>query len=101
MIHHIVETLLFCLAVAHYTVVSYNTLQNSEWADYAAVQAYCGNLSGNKLTCTRNLPGNIRPQSSATVISKQTTTTTKGGRGGGRGMNGLTFSQNLRKRGKS
>ena len=34
----------------------------SEWADYAAVQAQCGNLSGNELT--RNLSRNIRPQSS-------------------------------------
>ena len=34
----------------------------SEWADYAAVQAYCGNLSGNELT--HNSSGNIRPQSS-------------------------------------
>ena len=34
----------------------------SEWADYAAVQALCGNLSGNELT--RNLSGNTRPQSS-------------------------------------
>ena len=34
----------------------------SEWAGYAAVQAYCGNLSGNTLTL--NLSGNIRPQSS-------------------------------------
>ena len=34
----------------------------SEWADYAAVQAKNGNLSGNELT--RNLTGNIRPQSS-------------------------------------
>ena len=33
----------------------------SEWADYAAVQAQCGNLSGNELT--RNLSGNIRLQS--------------------------------------
>ena len=30
-----------------------------EWADYATVQAQCGNLSGNKLT--RNLTGNIQP----------------------------------------
>ena len=37
-------------------------LTKSEWADYAAVQAYCGNLSGNELT--RNLSGYIRPQSS-------------------------------------
>ena len=34
----------------------------TEWADYAAVQAQCGNLSGDELT--RNLSGNIRPQSS-------------------------------------
>ena len=34
----------------------------SEWADYAAVQAECGNLSGNELT--RNLSRNTRPQSS-------------------------------------
>ena len=34
----------------------------SEWAgDYAAVQAECGNLSGNELT--RNLSGKIWPQS--------------------------------------
>ena len=34
----------------------------SEWADYAAVQAEWGNLSGNELT--RNWSGNTRPQSS-------------------------------------
>ena len=34
----------------------------SEWADYAAVQAECGNLSGNKPT--RNSSGNTRLQSS-------------------------------------
>ena len=34
----------------------------SEWADYAAVQAECGNLSGNELT--HNSSGNIRSQSS-------------------------------------
>ena len=33
-----------------------------EWADYAAVQAQCGNLSGNELT--RNLSGNTQSQSS-------------------------------------
>ena len=32
-----------------------------KWADYAAVQAQCGNLSGNEFT--RNLSGNSRPQS--------------------------------------
>ena len=34
----------------------------SEWADYAAVQAKCGNLSENELT--GNSSGNIRPHSS-------------------------------------
>ena len=34
----------------------------SEWADYAAVQALNGNLSGNELT--HNSSGNIRSQSS-------------------------------------
>ena len=33
----------------------------SEWADYAAEQASCGNLSGNELT--RSLSENVRPQS--------------------------------------
>ena len=31
-----------------------------EWADYAAVEAECGNLSGNELT--RNLSGNTQSQ---------------------------------------
>ena len=34
----------------------------SEWADYADVQTWCGNLSGNELT--RNPSGNSRSQSS-------------------------------------
>ena len=34
----------------------------SEWADYAAVQAECGNLLGNELT--RNSSGNTLSQSS-------------------------------------
>ena len=34
----------------------------SEWADYAAVRAWCGNLSGSKLT--RNQSGKFRLQSS-------------------------------------
>ena len=34
----------------------------SEWANYAAVQAWCGNLSGNELT--RNSSENTRAQSS-------------------------------------
>ena len=33
-----------------------------EWVDYVAVQAQCGSLSGNELTCS--LSGNIWPQSS-------------------------------------
>ena len=33
-----------------------------DWADHVAVRAKCGNLSGNELT--RNLSGNILPQSS-------------------------------------
>ena len=33
----------------------------SEWADYAAGQAECGNLSGNELKCTSS--GNTRSQS--------------------------------------
>ena len=33
-----------------------------EGADYATVQAQCGNLSGNEFT--HNLSGNIQPQSS-------------------------------------
>ena len=33
-----------------------------EQADYAAVQAKCGNLFGNEVTC--NLSGHIQPQSS-------------------------------------
>ena len=32
----------------------------SEWTDYAAVQAWCGNLSRNQLAC--NLLGNVWPQ---------------------------------------
>ena len=34
----------------------------SEWADYTAIQALCGNLSANELT--RNSSGNTRSQSS-------------------------------------
>ena len=33
-----------------------------EWADCAAVKAWCGNLIGNELT--HNLSGNTQPQSS-------------------------------------
>ena len=38
------------------------TPSKSGWADYAAVQAECGNLSEDELT--RNSSGNIRSQSS-------------------------------------
>ena len=42
---------------------AYNLDQTKpEWADYAAVRAQCGNLSRNELT--RNLSGDVRPQSS-------------------------------------
>ena len=34
----------------------------SEWADYTAIQALCGNVSGNELT--RSSSGNTQPQSS-------------------------------------
>ena len=44
----------------------------SVWADYAAVQALCGNLSGNELT--RNLSGNTRPQSSQLAEPRWTDT---------------------------
>ena len=92
----------------------------SEWDDYAAVHALGGNLSGNELT--RNLSGNTRPQSSQLTeplktdpgvksgisvrelisTSKITTTTTKQETNKRRrGMNGRTYSQNSRKRGKS
>ena len=36
-----------------------------EWADYATVQAQCGNLSGKQLTCT--LSGNNKELSQLTV----------------------------------
>ena len=86
----------------------------SEWYDYAAVQALCGNLSGNQLT--RNLSGNIQPQSSQlteplwtdsglksgisvrqliSTLKKQNKTKCS------QGMNARTFSQNPHKRGKS
>ena len=38
----------------------------SEWADYATVQAQCGNLSGNELT--RNWWGTIKPQLSQVAV---------------------------------
>ena len=49
--------------VAGYTPKDAYTLDptKSEWADYEAVQAECGKLSGNELI--RNSSGNTRPQS--------------------------------------
>ena len=44
--------------------------QKSEWADYVAVQAECGILSGNELT--RNSSGNTRLQSSQHAEPLQT-----------------------------
>ena len=76
----------------------------SGWADYAAVQAQCGNLSGNELT--RNSSGNIRQQSSQfaeplwtnggvkSIISVRELISTSGGEKKKRGweLNGRTFS---------
>ena len=81
----------------------------SEWGDYAAVQARRGNLSGNERT--RNSSGNTRPQSSELAESLWTDLGLKSGinvnelistlkKQCSRGMNGRTFSQNTRKRGK-
>ena len=83
---------------------------NSEWADYTAVQAQCGNLSGNELT--RNSSGNIRPQSSQLAeplwidpgllsgisVRELISTLKKKCR---QRMNYRTFSKNPRRRGKS
>ena len=74
--------------------------QTSEWADNAAVQASCWNLSGNELT--HNLSGNIHPQlsqlteplwtdpgiKSGITVHKLISTLIKCGRG----MNGGKFS---------
>ena len=85
----------------------------SEWADYAAVQTQCGNLSGNQLT--RNSSGNTRSQSSQHAVPLWTDPGIKSGISVGeiisilnnnkkkrrRGMNCRTSSQNPRARGKS
>ena len=77
-----------------------------QWADYAAVQAKCGNLSGNELT--RNSSENASSQSSQLAeplwtdqglnggisVRKLISTLKKKRR---RGMNGRTFSPNPRK----
>ena len=48
-----------------------------EWADYAAVQAWCGNQSGIELTC--NLSGNVWPQSSQLAVPLWTDPGSKSG----------------------
>ena len=77
----------------------------SEWADYAAIQALCGNLSGNKLT--RNSTGNTRSQSSqlpeplwtdpdlksGMSVRKLISTLKKKGGGVRRGMNCQIFAR--------
>ena len=76
----------------------------SEWADYAAVQAECGNLSGNELT--RNSSGNARSQSSQLAKPLWTDPGLKSGislpelistlkKMRRRGMNCRTFSQKI------
>ena len=90
------------------------TQKKSEWADYAAVQTYCGNLSRNDLTL--NLSGNTQPQSHQFAEPLWTDSGLKRGiivRGHDfyskrrrrrkkrrRAMNSQIFSQNPRKRGK-
>ena len=79
-----------------------------EWADYAAVQASCGNLSGNELT--RNSSGNTRSlsyqlaeplwndpgQKCGISVREQISTSKK--KKSRREMNGQICSQNPRKR---
>ena len=76
-----------------------------EWANYAAVRAECWNLSGNVLT--RNMSGNTRSQVSQFAEPLSTDPGLKSGislleliftskkKKGRRGINCLTFSQNL------
>ena len=82
----------------------------SLWADYAAVQAQCGNLLGNELT--RNSSGNTQPQSSQLAVPLWTDPNLKSGISGcalistlkkkrRRGINCRTFSQKSRTQGKS
>ena len=84
----------------------------SEWADYVAVQAECGNLSGNELT--RNSSGNARLQSSqlaeplrtdlgikSGISVRELIPTSKKKKKRRRGINRRTFSQKPRKRGES
>ena len=54
--------MLCCLRLCYLRLRRSPTPTKSEWADYAAVQAWCGNLSGNELAC--NSSANKRSQSS-------------------------------------
>ena len=83
----------------------------SEWANYAAVRAQCGNISGNKLT--HNSSGNTQPQSSQLTEPLWTDPGLKSGfsvhelifslkkKKCRQGMNGWTFSLNPHKQGES
>ena len=85
----------------------------SEWADYATVQAECGNISGNELTCS--LSGNTRSQSSQLAEPLWTDSCLKSGislrelistlqkkkKKSAGGMNCQTVSQNPHMQGKS
>ena len=85
----------------------------SEWADYFAVQAQCGNLWGNKLTC--NSSGNTRPPlsqlaeplwtdpglESGISVCKLIISTWKKKKKYRQGMNAQTLSQNPCNWGKS
>ena len=83
----------------------------SEWSDYAAVRVKCGNLSGNEFK--RSLSGNIRPPSSqlaeplwtdpgikSEISARELISTSKQTKKRRQEMNGRTFSQNPRTRGK-
>ena len=83
----------------------------SKWADFAAVQAECWNLSGNELTC--NWSGNTRLQSSqlaellwtdpglkSGISVRKLISTLKKKKKCRQGMNCQTFSQNPLMRGK-
>ena len=64
MVNHCSVSVIIFLPVSKDTPKDVYTLEptKSEWTDYAAVQTYCGNLSGNELT--RSSSGNTRSHSS-------------------------------------
>ena len=84
-----------------------------DWADFAAVQALCGSLSGNELTL--KLSDTAQPQSSqlteplwtdpglksGIIVRKLISTSERIFKKRRHGMNRRTFSQNPCKRGKS